>query len=62
VDRNQRVEREREQAETRGPDPASPLSRSHSGAPALGVLLRSDPSGMVKANATCGSTTRHART
>ena len=29
VDRHQRVEREREEAETRGPDPASPLSRSH---------------------------------
>src|SRR5205085_5251253 len=62
MDRHQRIEREREEAETRGPDPASPLSRSHSGAPALGVLLRSDPSGTVKADATCGSTTRHART
>ena len=54
VDRNQRVEREREQAESRGPDPASPLSRSHSGAPALGVP--SDPSGTVKSKATCAST------
>ena len=30
VDRHQRIEREREKAEPRGPDPASPLSRSHS--------------------------------
>jgi hypothetical protein len=36
VDWHQCVEREREEAEPRGPDPASPLSRSHSGAPALG--------------------------
>ena len=36
VDGHQRVEGERKQAEPRGPDPASPLSRSHSGAPALG--------------------------
>jgi hypothetical protein len=56
VDRHQRVEREREEAETRGPDPASPMSRSHSGAPALGVLLPSDPNGTVKTNATCAST------
>jgi hypothetical protein len=35
VDRHQRVERERKKAEPRGPDPTSPLSRSHSGAPAL---------------------------
>jgi hypothetical protein len=56
VDRHQRVEREREEAETRGPDPTSPLSRSHSGAPALGILLRSDPSGTVKPDATCAST------
>jgi hypothetical protein len=54
VDRHQRVEREREEAEARGPDPASPLSRSHSEAPALGVP--SDPSGTVKAGATCAST------
>jgi hypothetical protein len=54
VDRHQRVEREREEAESRGPDPASPLFRSHSGAPALGVP--SDPSGTVKAGATCAST------
>ena len=52
VDRHQRVEREREEAEPRGPDPASPLSRSHSDAPALGVLLRGDPSGTVEAGAT----------
>jgi hypothetical protein len=56
VDRHQRVEREREEAESRGPDPASPLSRSHSGAPALGVLLRSNPNGTAKADATCAST------
>jgi hypothetical protein len=36
VDRHERIEREREQAEPRGPDRASPLSCSHSGAPALG--------------------------
>jgi hypothetical protein len=54
VDRHQRVEREREEAEARGPDPASPLFRSHSGAPTLG--LPSDPSGRVKAGATCAST------
>ena len=36
VDRHQRVEGERKEAEPRGPDPASPLSRSHSGAPAIG--------------------------
>jgi hypothetical protein len=46
VDRHQRVERERKEAESRGPDPASPLSRSHSGAPALGVP--SNHIGMVK--------------
>ena len=62
VDRHQRVERERKEAESRGPDPASPLSRSHPGAPALEVLLRSDPSGTVKADATRGSTTSHCRT
>jgi hypothetical protein len=54
VDRHQRVEREREEAESRGPDPASPLSRSHSGAPALGVP--SNHIGMVKTAATCSST------
>jgi hypothetical protein len=54
VDRHQRVEREREEAESRGPDPDSPLFRSHSGAPALGVP--SDPIGTVKASATCAST------
>jgi hypothetical protein len=37
VDRHQRVEREREEAETRGPNPASPISRSHSGAPVGGL-------------------------
>ena len=30
VDRHQRVEGEREDTESRGPDPASPLSHSHS--------------------------------
>ena len=54
VDRHQRVERERKEAESRGPDPASPLSRSHSGAPALGVP--SNHIGMVKTGATCAST------
>jgi hypothetical protein len=54
VDRHQRVEREREEAESRGPDPASPLSRSHWGAPALGVPR--DPSGTVKADAMRAST------
>jgi hypothetical protein len=29
VDRHQRVEGKRKEAEPRGPDPASPLSRSH---------------------------------
>jgi hypothetical protein len=54
VDRHQRVEREREEAEPRGPDPASPLSQSHSEAPALGVP--SHHTGMVKAGATRAST------
>jgi hypothetical protein len=54
VDRDQRVEREREEAESRGPDPASPLSRSHWGAPALWVPR--NPSGRVKADAMRAST------
>jgi hypothetical protein len=41
VDRHQRVERKREEAETRGPEPASPISRSHSGAPVGGLAERS---------------------
>ena len=36
VDRHQRVEGEREDTESRGPDPASPLSHSHSVVPANG--------------------------
>jgi len=38
VDRSQRVEGERQDAEPRGPDPASPLSHSHSVVPANGDL------------------------
>lgn len=36
VNRHERVEREREEAEPRGPDRASPFFRSHSGVPVVG--------------------------
>jgi hypothetical protein len=40
VDRHQRVEGEREEAEPRGPNPASPHCPSHSGSPAVILLVR----------------------
>jgi hypothetical protein len=39
VDRDQRVEDEREEAESRGPDPASPYPHSHPVTPAKGALI-----------------------
>jgi hypothetical protein len=41
VDRYERIKRERKQAEPRGPDGASPLSRSHTGA-SVGMLCRTN--------------------
>ena len=39
VDRDQRVEDERGEAESRGPDPASPRPHSHPVTPAKGALI-----------------------
>ena len=43
VDRHQRVEGERQDAEPRGPDPASPLSHSPSVVPANRVFIQELP-------------------
>jgi hypothetical protein len=40
VDRHQRIEGECQDAESRGPDPASPLSHSHSVVPANRVFIQ----------------------
>ena len=37
VDRHERIEHEREEAEPRGPDPASPTSHSHADTAAIGL-------------------------
>jgi hypothetical protein len=39
MDRHQRVEGERDEAEPRGPNPASPFSYAHSVTSAVGVLI-----------------------
>jgi hypothetical protein len=50
VHRDQRVERERKEAESRGPDPASPLFRSHSGRAGVGGAEQSYRNGKGRRN------------
>jgi len=57
VDRHQRIEDECQDAESRGPDPASPLSHSHSVVPANRVLCRNYLNRAVGCPATRASVT-----
>ena len=58
VDRHQRVQGEREEAEPHGPGPASPLPHSHSVTPAVAVSVPGELSATLESSATGGPTGR----
>jgi hypothetical protein len=56
VDRHQRVQGEREEAEPRGPGPASPLPHSHLVTPAVAVSVPGELSATLESSAMGGPT------